>query len=234
MKIKNYFNKNYLKLYLIDVIYFILTFGFVFFALYKINQYTTILKTINSEQVLMQDYKSLAATLNIAGPLANKILLLFFLIPIISFVLYTIFQGFSWSRLTGIKYKNYIWRFLLITIIYGLIIYVLAYLLSIWSIGIVLDILFLIVIYILFVNYAATKKDFIKDCKKSFILSFRKFYHLFLIYILWIIFSLIVLFFYTIAKGFLSITISIIALLILIALFTLFKRIFCNFVIKHI
>ena len=233
MRLKKYFNRQFLKLYLIDLIFFILTSGFIFLALFKISKYANFLKNFQPEQSLVQGYdidpNVLNTYLTIASPIANKIMLFFYLTPIIILIAYILMQGLSWSRIKETRYKSFIARFLAVTLIFGLIILLAV----IANLGIFSDVIIFIALYFMLLSYTLIKKNVLKDLKKAFVMGLKKFYPLFLIYLLWILASLIILFIYTLAEGFFSLPITIIALLVLIGLFVLFKRVLYDFIKKY-
>ncbi|TKJ18560.1 MAG: hypothetical protein CEE43_17615 [Promethearchaeota archaeon Loki_b32] len=122
-------NKKFYVSILIDFSFLFILYFFVLFIIKKIQSYALKLQDFGlnlkqAESIIQQnasllDYNLLLNNVELINQVIQKVLILFFLLLVGSFLMYILFQGTQWSFiLSNLKnFKKYFWKFSLVSFV---------------------------------------------------------------------------------------------------------------------
>ncbi len=185
------FKKNLLPVLIVDILFFLCLFLFFFFSRMKLKTYLTIIQGFSPALTEISQNEiggSEQLILNLNQAVNNAFLFAFLIIPVVFFLLYTVFQGLSWhlilksfreniTKHNFLKgYNIYIIKFFFINLIPFALLFLFIYIYLTKGLNerttILLLIGLILIFYLAFVQYAAFFEKKIAF-KENFILMKR-------------------------------------------------------------
>jgi len=211
--------KQKLKVILLDFIYFLL-FAIILILikiklgkiLINLKSYGAGLNTFTNQNV--QEVQNLLSQLNSIA--INAFIFLFIIIPLISFILYVLFQGLTFK-----KEKFSFKRFILISLFPFIALILTLFTLNVYSL-----ILFIITGYIVFISY-------FYDLKKIN-LAYKKFYKLFPMYLLYLFLPFLIIGFFYLAYTRIPISFDFIYIILFGIFFSILFSLYKIYLIKKL